>query len=559
MANESLLEPPPLVEKPKSVRYADWLTANKNLSGTPEFKDIAKAYEVARRDEESLTLPAALQEAAAEFVPSTIKLGKEVVTGAADALSYPFREPLEFAKTAYGFSSRSFPSISGSKDETPLTRVAPTIGGHYAGYLDPDVLKRRLADDPASTLSDLSLVGYGAGRLLKAVPTAPTKYLGGKLTAASEAVDPLTIATKTAAYPFRQMGDITLPGIPSVEQLKTQSRAAYKKATESGVFYNANQFDDFVDNLNSNLRDRDGKRVTVLPELHPKSNAVLQAFSRYKGSNKTLEDMDDLRQIARDAASSTDPADRRVGTIIRNKIDNFIENDAPSGGEEGVEALKEARGYWSRARKGDVIEDLMFDARLDSPGTFTGAGVENAMRREFKRLAKSNDFRLFNKDEQRAILSVVEGGPFSNATRLIGKFAPTGVVSGALGPSLGTILGIGGAGLASGVGATFGIPAVGSVGRFAATRATETAAARASAKIRAGNAPANVREKLAMLLSQYGDQLSKKPGMGFAVDMAKRAKGNVNPYLTRQLISQLENIQRISEQRQALERAAEQE
>ena len=559
MANESLLEPPPLVEKPKSVRYADWLTANKNLSGTPEFKDIAKAYEVARRDEESLTLPVALQEAAAEFVPSTIKLGKEVVTGAADALSYPFREPVEFAKTVYGFSGRSFPSIGGSKDETPLTRIAPTIGGHYAGYLDPDVLKRRLADDPASTLSDLSLVGYGAGRLLKAVPTAPTKYLGGKLTAASEAVDPLTIATKTAAYPFRQMGDITLPGIPSVEQLKTQSRAAYKEATESGVFYNANQFDDFVDNLNSNLRDRDGKRVTVLPELHPKSNAVLQAFSRYKGSNKTLEDMDDLRQIARDAASSTDPADRRVGTIIRNKIDNFIENDVPSGGEAGVEALKKARGYWSRARKGDVIEDLMFDARLDSPGTFTGAGVENAMRREFKRLAKSNDFRLFNKDEQRAILSVVEGGPFSNATRLIGKFAPTGVVSGALGPSLGTILGIGGAGLASGVGATFGIPAVGTAGRLAATRATETAAARASAKIRAGNAPANVREKLALLLSQYGDQLSKKPGMGFAVDMAKRAKGNVTPYLTRQLISQLENIQRISEQRQALERAAEQE
>jgi hypothetical protein len=558
MANESLLEPPPLVEKPKSVRYADWLTANKNLSGTPEFKDIAKAYEVARRDEESLTLPVALQEAAAEFVPSTIKLGKEVVTGAADALSYPFREPVEFAKTVYGFSNRSFPSIGGSKDETPLTRIAPTIGGHYAGYLDPDVLKRRLADNPASTLSDLSLVGYGLGRALKAVPTAPTEYVGGKLAAASEAVDPLTIATKAAAYPFRQMGDITLPGIPSVDQLKTQSRDAYKRAAESGVFYNANQFDDFIDNLNTNLRDQEGKRVTVLPELHPKSNAVLQAFSRYKGSNKTLEDMDDLRRIARDAASAPDPADRRVGMIIRNKIDDFILNESPVGGEAGVEALKEARGYWSRARKGDVIEDLMFDARLDSKGTFTGAGVENAMRREFKRLAKSNDFRLFNKDEQRAILSVVEGGPFSNATRLIGKFAPTGVVSGTLGPTLGSAVGFGAAGPWGLTGAAV-VPAVGAAGRLAATRATETAAARASAKIRAGNAPANVREKLALLLSQYGDQLSTVPGMAFAVDMAKRAKGNVNPYLTRQLISQLENIQRISEQRQALERAAEQE
>jgi hypothetical protein len=558
MANESLLEPPPLVEKPKSVRYADWLTANKNLSGTPEFKDIAKAYEVARRDEESLTLPVALQEAAAEFVPATINLGKEAVTGAADALSYPFREPAEFAKTLYGFSSRSFPSISGNRDENPLTRTASSIGGHYAGYLDSDVFKRRLADDPASVVSDLSLVGYGLGRGLKAVPTAPTEYLGGKLAAASEAVDPLTMVAKTAAYPFRQMGEIPLPGIPSVDQLKTQSRDAYKRAAESGVFYNANQFDDFVDNLNVDLRDRDGKRVIVLPELHPKSSAVLEAFGRYKGSNKTLEDMDDLRQIARDAASSTDPADRRVGVIIRNKIDNFIENDAPSGGEAGVEALKEARGYWSRARKGDVIEDLLFDARLDSAGTFTGAGVENATRREFKKLAKSNDFRLFTKDEQKAILAVVQGGPFSNAARLIGKFAPTGVVSGALGPALGSAVGFGAVGPLGLAGAAV-VPAFGAVGRLAATKATETAAARASAKVRAGNAPSNVQEKLALLLSQYGDQLSKKPGMGFAIDMAKRAKGKVNPYLTRQLISQLENIQRISEQRQALERAAEQE
>lgn len=557
MANESLLEPPPLVEKPKSVRYADWLTANKNLSGTPEFKDIAKAYEVARRDEESLTLPVALQEAAAKFVPATINLGKEAVTGAADALSYPFREPAEFAKTLYGFSSRSFPSISGSRDENPLTRTASSIGGHYAGYLDSDVFKRRLADDPASVVSDLSLVGYGLGRGLKAVPTAPTKYLGDKLAAASEAVDPLTMVAKTAAYPFRQMGEIPLPGIPSVDQLKTQSRDAYKRAAESGVFYNANQFDDFVDNLNVDLRDRDGKRVIVLPELHPKSSAVLEAFGRYKGSNKTLEDMDDLRQIARDAASSTDPADRRVGVIIRNKIDNFIENDAPSGGEAGVEALKEARGYWSRARKGDVFNDLIFNANLDSAGTFTGAGVENALRREFKKLAKSNDFRLFNQNEQRAIVSVVEGGPISNSLRLIGKFAPTGSVS----ATLSTLLAGGaGYGLAGpfGAGAAL-LPAIGAVGRYGATRGTELGVAKASAKVRAGNAPSNVQEKLASLLSQYGDELGKKPGMGFAIDMAKRAKGKVNPYLTRQLISQLENIQRISEQRQALERAAEQE
>lgn len=551
MANESLLEPAPLVEQKQSRRYADWLRQNKDLMDTNEYATIARAYEMARRREESLTGMEAFQEGIANLPASTLKLGKEFVTGAADALSFPFREPRKFAETAFNIAQTAMPSVSGRQEESPLTRPTAGILGHYRGYLDPDVLKRRFADDPASTLSDLSLVGYAGGRTLKAIPTAPTEYVGGKIASVSEKADPLTLLTGAAMYPLQKAGEIPLPGIPSVDELKAQSRAAYKRATDAGVFFDANQFDNFVDSLRTNLRDKEGKVVTVIPELHPKSSAVLTAFERYKGSNKTLDDMDMLRQVAKDAASSIDPADRRVGMILRNKVDEFVEN-VPAGDKAGVEALREARDYWSRAKKGDVIEDLMRDAGLDASGTYTGAGVENALRREFKKLAKSNDFRLFDKDEQRAILAVVEGGPVSNAMRLIGKFAPTGVVSG----SLATLLSGGvGYGLAGPFGAGAAVlPAVGAAGRVAATRATKSAAEKASAKMRAGKNPANVREKLAQLLEDFGDVLEiASPDMRFAIDMARRAKGNVNPYLTRQLIAQLENMERISQQRQALE------
>lgn len=552
MPNESLLEAPPLVEQRPSRRYAMWLKQNKDLIDTDEYASIARAYEAARRKEESLTGMEAFQEGIAKLPESTLTLGKEFVTSAADALSYPFREPREFAKTALDVGTLAFPAVSGRKEEAPLTRPAAGLIGHYRGYLDPAILKRRFADDPAQTLSDISLVGYGAGRTLAKVPTAPTKYVGGKIASVSEAVDPLTVATKTVAYPFEQVGDIALSGIPSVEELKTSARAAYKRATDAGVFFNAKQFDDFVDSLRTNLRDKEGKTVVVIPELHPKSSAVITALERYKGSNKTLDDMDMLRQVAKDAASSIEPADRRIGMILRGKIDDFVET-VPAGDKAGVEALKEAREYWSRAKKGDVIEDLMFNARLDSAGMFTGAGIENAIRREFKKLAKSDEFSLFTRDEQKAILSVVEGGPFSNATRLIGKFAPTGPVSQTLGPLAGATVG---AGIAGPLGAAFGagvVPTVGALGRIAATRATESAAARASAKMRAGTEPANVQEKLAQLLERHGKILEKIPGYEFSVDMAKRAKGKVNPYLTRQLIAQLENIERLSQQRQALE------
>ncbi len=122
MANQSLLEPTPLVEKRQSRRYADWLYENKELMDTPEYKDVARAYEMARRKEESLTGMEALQEGIANLPSSTVKLGKEFVTGAADALSYPFREPGEFAKTVIGFGKTAFPSVSGRQEDSPCCR-----------------------------------------------------------------------------------------------------------------------------------------------------------------------------------------------------------------------------------------------------------------------------------------------------------------------------------------------------------------------------------------------------------------------------------------------------
>ena len=549
MANESLLEPAPLVEQKQSRRYADWLRQNKDLMDTNEYATIARAYEMARRKEESLTGMEALQEGVAKLPESTLKLGKEFVTGAADALSFPFREPRKFAQTAFGIAQTAMPSVSGQPSESPLTRPAAGILGHYRGYLDPDVLKRRFADDPASTLSDLSLVGYAAGRTLKAVPTAPTEYVGGKIASASEKADPLTFLTGAAMYPLQKAGEIPLPGIPSVDELKTQSRAAYKRATDAGVFFDAKQFDSFVDSLRTNLRDEEGKTVAVIPELHPKSTAAIAAFERYKGSNKTLNDMDMLRQVAKDAASSIEPADRRIGMILRDKIDDFVESgsDVSVTDKAGIDALKEARDYWSRAKKGEVVEDAIKNAESSR------SGFENGLRIEFDKLRRSKKFRMFSKDEQRAIEDVVKGGPVSNTLRLIGKGAVRGIVSGGIGAGLPGAIGYSAAGGAGLAGALI-IPTVGEVGRFAATRATKSAADKASAKMRAGKNPANVREKLAQLLDQFGDRLAATDkNMAFAVDMARRAKGNVNPYLTRQLIAQLENMERISQQRQALE------
>src|SRR5690606_40869921 len=58
---------------------------------------------------------------------------------------------------------------------------------------------------------------------------------------------------------------------------------------------------------------------------------------------------------------------------------------------------------------------------------FSGSGLENALRTEFRQLAMNpKRLRRFTQEEQRAIKEVAFGNPTSNTLRQIGKLAPTG-------------------------------------------------------------------------------------------------------------------------------------
>ena len=125
---------------------------------------------------------------------------------------------------------------------------------------------------------------------------------------------------------------------------------------------------------------------------------------------------------------------------------------------------------------------MIENAKLTAPN-FTGSGYENALRTQFRTLAKNaNKMRGFSKTEQTAIERVAKGGPLENTLRMLGKFAPTGVVS--------TVMS-GGAGAAIGgpVGAV-ALPAAGFAARQGATALTARNARAASELMRSGQLPA---------------------------------------------------------------------
>jgi hypothetical protein len=262
---------------------------------------------------------------------------------------------------------------------------------------------------------------------------------------------------------------------PTVDELAAQAKAAYKRASDSGIRISPASLTGLKVKIVGAL-NKEG----IDPTLHPATTAALKRVTGTDGE-VTLDQLETLRKIASDAKGSQAPADARLAAKIVDEIDDYVvnlsEKDVTSGKIKDAAALREARNLYSRKMKAEEIGSLVERAGVRA-GQFSGSGYENALRTEFRQLAlNKNRMRRFTAEEQAAIKKVAMGGPAENTFRFIGKFAPTGVVSAALGGGLGAMVaGPGGA----------AVPLVGLGGRAIATRMTNRNVRRAEELMRRG-------------------------------------------------------------------------
>lgn len=240
------------------------------------------------------------------------------------------------------------------------------------------------------------------------------------------------------------------------------AKDAYKRASDAGITLAPDSFASFQKKLSDTLGSEG-----IDPTLHPSATAALKRVVGTEGP-VSLDQLETLRKIAKDAQASTAPADRRMGSIMVDQIDDYVDtlkdSDVVTGNPEQAAALKEARNLYSRKMKAEEIDTLIKRAELSAPN-FSGSGMENALRTEFRGLAKNEKkMRRFSPEEQEAIKKVAVGGNVENALRMLGRFAPTGVVSTAISSGLGFMTG-GPAGAA-------GLPALGAASRYGATKMT---------------------------------------------------------------------------------------
>lgn len=97
-----------------------------------------------------------------------------------------------------------------------------------------------------------------------------------------------------------------------------------------------------------------------------------------------------------------------------------------------MQEMKDARGNWAAYVRADILERTLEKAHRSAAASGSGANIENRLRQKFDSiLSNRKTERLFNDAELSMMEEFVKGTSADNAKRLIGKTAPTGIVSAA--------------------------------------------------------------------------------------------------------------------------------
>lgn len=352
--------------------------------------------------------------------------------------------------------------------------VTPQLTAANANAVLPNI-GRQLAQ--GNVLAD---VGYGAasgtGSELGREVGGDTGALIGGL-AAPLAIAGGTVGTKVLADKAQQSA-LKKAAAPSIDELKTAAREVYKEIDNLGATVNSSRVTGLTRDLSTTIRSEGFNK-----RIHPKVAAALDEFEKITGTNQPISNLDTLRKVARSAASSIEPDEARLGSIMVGKVDDFLDNldqSALVGGnaDEVGRKFKDARQLWQRARKGDDIEYAFERAKNQA------SGFENGLRVQFRSILNNKKkMRGYTQEEKAAIEQVVRGGGLENTAKAIGKFGfsegqATSMLMGSLGVA-------GGAAVGGGAGAV-AVPLVGQVSKNLAQKLTRNNAEMVSQIVRQG-------------------------------------------------------------------------
>lgn len=301
--------------------------------------------------------------------------------------------------------------------------------------------------------------------------------------------------------------------LDELRRLTQDATGSIDKADRMKAYQVLDHLDDFVNGLKPT--DLDTSKLDAI------RSSVQDATSRMGQHAKTMRQIEQTSpgaliskgaagQQTRDTYMAAHDAFQQAAGDRQAALADFKgEHDLVNQGPQAtIDALNQARNMWSRKSKAETIQSKI-DAVFKQGGQsmFSMSGAENALRNQFRKIAQNERaMARFTPDEQAAISRVASGGDrfsMNNIMRDIGKFAPTGFLTGmgegslfAAHPSL----------------ATAALPVAGAAGRVGATVMTKAAANRALDLMLLGKKLPQVTEQAALQLPRLTAQ--SRPPIG---------------------------------------------
>lgn len=322
--------------------------------------------------------------------------------------------------------------------------ILSTFGGTLAG-----IAKEPFTGEPAEQVAE---------RIQRGLTYTPRTEAGQRITqdvagalGVFEGLPPYapvptrTFPTFTGVQP---KGRIPKKGVPTMDELSSESTRLYDIAEQSGVKFKTPQFKTSMQNIAKELRKEEGFTTTGYPKLA----GAVQELTDMK-QPKDFTELQALRKIVKGATKSADPQEKLLGMKLLNKFDDYLinapEKDFAIKSAEGLKAWRDARATYSKMKKAEIFDDMIEQAELGAEGI----PVDRALKNSLRNLSKDKDtMRFFTPTEQNRIKSLVKfeaTSPRAYTQRVLstlGNLAPrfgsgAGVRTGAYGLLGGTELG----------------------------------------------------------------------------------------------------------------------
>lgn len=325
--------------------------------------------------------------------------------------------------------------------------------------------------------------------------------------------------------------------VPAQEDIKQAAEDAYKEARKLDIAMSPASTRTLATNMRQTLDIR-GFRDFTTPKTYraieeltaPKTKMEMTAADGAKTKEvvSTLNDVIATRSLLGRIAA--DPNEKAAASIAIGRIDTYIENLRKSrpalfgeGGSEAARLLGKngiAPGNYAAAKRSEQITDALEKAQNQAMSTGSGSNIDNATRQQFKQIINNpKKARGYSPAELESMKRVVRGTTAANVARGFGKLAPTGVVSGALSPVIGAMLGSAAGPMGTLVGAGLA-PVLGMIGRQIGNVSTGRHAAYADALVRSRSplaAPTRDPAELAALLANRAPWLRQAIQSGLLI------------------------------------------